>query len=79
MKERCRVMKRFEGKTAVITGGSSGIGRVTALAFAKEGAKVAIADVAVKAGEDTVRRIKRAGGEAIFIKTDVSQAREVEG
>jgi len=78
MKERCRVMKRFEGKTAVITGGSSGIGRVTALAFAKEGAKVAIADVAVKAGEDTVRRIKRAGGEAIFIKTDVSQAREVE-
>jgi NAD(P)-dependent dehydrogenase (short-subunit alcohol dehydrogenase family) len=68
----------LEGKVALVTGGSSGIGRASALAFAREGAKVVIADVDVNGGEETVRLIKEAGGEAIFVRTDVSKAAEVE-
>jgi NAD(P)-dependent dehydrogenase (short-subunit alcohol dehydrogenase family) len=66
------------GKVALVTGASSGIGRATALAFAREGAKVVVADVTVEGGEETVAQVKRAGGEAIFVKTDVSKAVEVE-
>jgi NAD(P)-dependent dehydrogenase (short-subunit alcohol dehydrogenase family) len=66
------------GKVAVVTGASSGIGRATALAFAREGAKVVVADVTVEGGEETVAQVKKAGGEAIFVKTDVSKAVEVE-
>lgn len=66
------------GKVALVTGASSGIGRATALAFAREGAKVVVADVTVEGGEETVALIKKAGGEAIFVKTDVSKAAEVE-
>jgi NAD(P)-dependent dehydrogenase (short-subunit alcohol dehydrogenase family) len=69
---------RFEDKVALVTGGASGIGRATALAFAREGAKVVIADVLVDGGEETMRMIKGAGGQAIFVKTDVSKATEVE-
>jgi NAD(P)-dependent dehydrogenase (short-subunit alcohol dehydrogenase family) len=65
-------------KVALVTGGSSGIGRATALAFAREGAKVVIADIAVEGGEETVRMIKEAGGDAIFVQTDVRRAEEVE-
>lgn len=68
---------RLLGKTALITGGSSGIGRATAVAFAKEGAKVAIADISVTGGEETVKLVREINGEAIFIKTDVSSAIEV--
>ncbi len=68
----------LEGKVAIVTGGSSGIGRASALAFAREGAKVVIADVAIEGGQETVRIIKEAGGEAVFIKADVSKAAEVE-
>jgi NAD(P)-dependent dehydrogenase (short-subunit alcohol dehydrogenase family) len=71
-------MKEFENKVAVVTGGSSGIGRATALAFAEKGAKVAIASRRATEGEETVELIKAAGGEAIFIQTDVSQASEIE-
>jgi NAD(P)-dependent dehydrogenase (short-subunit alcohol dehydrogenase family) len=70
--------KRVDGKVALITGGSSGIGRATALIFAREGAKVVVADVMVAGGEETMRLIKAAGGEAIFVKTDVSNPTEVE-
>jgi NAD(P)-dependent dehydrogenase (short-subunit alcohol dehydrogenase family) len=66
------------GKVALITGGGSGIGRASALTFAREGAKVVVADVAVEGGEETVQLIQQRGGEAIFVKTDVSRAAEVE-
>jgi NAD(P)-dependent dehydrogenase (short-subunit alcohol dehydrogenase family) len=62
---------------ALITGGSSGIGRGTALVFAREGAKMAIADIQVEQGYETVRLVKEAGGEAIFVKCDVSASSEV--
>ncbi|HEY1757773.1 MAG TPA: glucose 1-dehydrogenase [Bryobacteraceae bacterium] len=64
--------KRFEGKVALITGGSSGIGRAAALAFAAEGARVAVGARRVAEGEETVRLIEQAGGEALFVETDVS-------
>ena len=68
----------FEGKVVVVTGGGYGIGRAACLAFARDGAKVVVADVDVKSSEETVSLIKKAGGEAIVIKTDVSQATDVE-
>ncbi len=69
---------RFEGRVALITGGNSGIGRVTALAFAREGAKVVIAARRVPEGEETVQMIRGVYGEARFIRTDVTKAAEVE-
>ncbi|MGH7963220.1 MAG: SDR family oxidoreductase [Candidatus Binatia bacterium] len=66
------------GKIALVTGGGSGIGRATALALAKEGATVVVSDIVVAGGEETVRLIKDAGGEASFIKADVAKNAEVE-
>ncbi len=68
----------LENKVALVTGGSSGIGRACALAFAREGGKVVVADVLVKGGEETVQMIKEAGGESIFVKADVSKIEDVE-
>ena len=65
---------RLEGKVALVTGASSGIGRGSALAFAAEGAKVLVADVNAKGGAETVELIEKAGGEALFIETDVTDA-----
>lgn len=70
--------ERLKGKVALVTGASSGLGRASALMFAREGAKVIVADVAIAGGEETVRMIRGAGGEAIFVKTDVAKAAEVE-
>ena len=69
---------QFGNKAALVTGGSSGIGRATALAFAAEGARVVLADIDIAGGEGTVSMIKAAGGEATFVKTDVSKVAEVE-
>jgi NAD(P)-dependent dehydrogenase (short-subunit alcohol dehydrogenase family) len=67
----------FDGKVAIVTGAASGMGRATAYAFAKRGAKVVVADVDAKGGEATVSRIRESGGEAIFTRTDVSKSDEV--
>lgn len=69
---------KFSGKVALVTGAAAGIGRATALAFAREGAKVVLADVLVKEGEEAAQAIREAGGEAIFVGTDVSKPAEVE-
>jgi 3-oxoacyl-[acyl-carrier protein] reductase len=63
---------RVKDKVVIITGGGSGIGKETGLLFAREGAKVVVADVNEKAGAETVDTIKNAGGEALFAKLDVS-------
>jgi len=69
---------RVEGKVALITGGSSGIGRATALLFGREGAKVAVADYNAEGGEQTIKTIKDAGGVASFHAVDVANPAEVE-
>jgi NAD(P)-dependent dehydrogenase (short-subunit alcohol dehydrogenase family) len=69
---------RLAGKVAIVTGGSSGIGRAAALALAREGARVAVGNRRVREGEETIRLIEKAGGEAVLVKTDVTRAGEVE-
>jgi NAD(P)-dependent dehydrogenase (short-subunit alcohol dehydrogenase family) len=71
-------MKEFEGKVALITGGGSGIGRATSLAFAREGAKVVIGNRNVARGEETVAMIQKAGGTASFKRTDVLVTKDIE-
>ena len=71
-------MERFKGKVALITGGSSGIGRETALLFAQEGAAVVVVDVNDAAGADTVGLIEAAGGKAAYVRADVSSAADCE-
>jgi NAD(P)-dependent dehydrogenase (short-subunit alcohol dehydrogenase family) len=67
----------LEAKVALVTGGSSGIGRASARAFAREGARVMVADVGVGGGQETVRLIQEAGGEATFMQVDVTQTADV--
>lgn len=71
-------MGLLSGKVALVTGGSSGIGKATAALLALEGAKVAIANRTRETGESAVQSIRDAGGDAIWIQTDVSQAAEVQ-
>jgi NAD(P)-dependent dehydrogenase (short-subunit alcohol dehydrogenase family) len=69
----------MKGKVALVTGGSSGIGEATALAFARAGASVVIASRGESAGERVVQRIRELGGEALWLRTHVSRAEEVSG
>jgi NAD(P)-dependent dehydrogenase (short-subunit alcohol dehydrogenase family) len=69
---------RLEGKVVLVTGGSTGIGQATSLVLSREGATVAIADIAVDAAKRTVEIIKKNGGDACFIQADVVRATEVE-
>ncbi|MGE3541089.1 MAG: SDR family oxidoreductase [Candidatus Tectimicrobiota bacterium] len=68
---------RLEGKVALVTGGASGIGRATALALAREGARLVVADLQADGGQQTAHMITEQGGEALFVRVDVSQAAEV--
>jgi NAD(P)-dependent dehydrogenase (short-subunit alcohol dehydrogenase family) len=72
-------MALLAGKNALVTGAASGIGRAAAAAFAREGARVIVADLAEEGGEQTARAIREAGGEARFVRCDVSRAADVEG
>jgi NAD(P)-dependent dehydrogenase (short-subunit alcohol dehydrogenase family) len=70
--------KRFESKVALVTGGTSGLGRDAAVAFAREGAKVVVTGRRKKEGEETVEMAKKAGGVATFVQTDLSNPRDIE-
>lgn len=67
---------KLHGKVALITGAGSGIGRATALLFAREGARVACADVNDGAAKETAQQIEKAGGQVVALRADVSQARD---
>ncbi len=71
-------MARLKGKTAIITGATSGIGRATALVFAREGARVVVADLDDARGQQVVGEITQASGEATFVRTDVSRREDNE-
>jgi NAD(P)-dependent dehydrogenase (short-subunit alcohol dehydrogenase family) len=68
----------LEGKVGLVTGGTSGIGRETAVLFAKAGVKVVVAGRREVEGEETIQLIRDAGGDGLFVKTDVSKASQVE-
>jgi NAD(P)-dependent dehydrogenase (short-subunit alcohol dehydrogenase family) len=67
----------LRGKIAIVTGGTSGIGRDTAVLFAKEGAKVVVAGRREAEGKETIDLVRAAGGDGLFVKTDVSKAADV--
>ena len=71
-------MTRLTGKVALITGAAQGIGKGTALLFAREGARVAVVDVDVAHGRETVGEIEAAGGEALFLERDVAEQAQIE-
>jgi NAD(P)-dependent dehydrogenase (short-subunit alcohol dehydrogenase family) len=71
--------KELEGKVALVTGGTSGIGRETAVLFAKAGAKVVVAGRREVEGQESVELVRAVGEDSLFVKTDVSKASEVEG
>jgi NAD(P)-dependent dehydrogenase (short-subunit alcohol dehydrogenase family) len=68
----------FKGKVVLVTGAGSGLGRASALTFAREGAKVVVGDIDDKGGQQTVEMVRKAGGEALFVKADVTKEAEVE-
>ena len=69
---------RLKNKVAIITGGASGIGRAIAVGYAKEGAKIVIVDINLEGAEEVVKGIKKNGGEALAVHTDVSEEEQVQ-
>ena len=69
---------RLQDKVALVTGAASGIGRATALTFAREGAKLVVADMNEDGGQQTVHMITENGGEATFVQVDVTSAAQIE-
>jgi NAD(P)-dependent dehydrogenase (short-subunit alcohol dehydrogenase family) len=67
-------MAQFENKVVIVTGGATGIGRATAVAFAREAAAVTIADINEEAGQSAANAIQASGGQALFVKADVALA-----
>jgi NAD(P)-dependent dehydrogenase (short-subunit alcohol dehydrogenase family) len=78
LKEDPYMEGRLVGKVALVTGGGSGIGRASSLAFAKEGARVVVADIENEKGRETVSLIEKKGGQAIFVNADISKSDQVE-
>jgi NAD(P)-dependent dehydrogenase (short-subunit alcohol dehydrogenase family) len=76
--QNAKGLRGLQDKVAMVTGASSGIGRATALAFAREGVKVVVSDVDVDGGETTVRLIRENGGEASFVRCDVARSEDVQ-
>jgi NAD(P)-dependent dehydrogenase (short-subunit alcohol dehydrogenase family) len=72
------ITTHFGGKVALVTGAAGGIGRASALAFAREGAKVVVADLLIRDGRQTVQAITSRGGEAIFVQADVGKSKDVQ-
>ena len=70
--------QRYTGKVAFVTGAGSGIGRTTALAFAREGASVTVADISDKANQDTARMIEELGGRALAVRCDVTRGEDIQ-
>jgi NAD(P)-dependent dehydrogenase (short-subunit alcohol dehydrogenase family) len=70
--------RQFEERVTIVTGGNAGIGKACAFAFAREGAKVVVSGRRTEEGEQTVEMIKNTGGEAIFIRADVSRKEDIE-
>jgi NAD(P)-dependent dehydrogenase (short-subunit alcohol dehydrogenase family) len=68
----------LDQKVSLITGAGSGIGRATSMIFAREGARLVLADVVEAGGQETLRMVTELGAKAIFVRTDVSKARDVE-
>lgn len=70
--------ERFQGKSVIVTGASSGIGKATALKFAQSGANVVVADVSEKGGQETLSMIQEGEGNGLFVKCNVSQSHDVQ-
>ncbi len=70
-------MRRFEGKSVIVTGGGSGIGQATCERFASEGALVAVAEINADTGKHAAEKINASGGRALFVQTDVSDEKSV--
>jgi NAD(P)-dependent dehydrogenase (short-subunit alcohol dehydrogenase family) len=68
----------LQGRAVLVTGGASGIGRATAVAFARAGAPVAVSDVSEAGGAETVDEIRENGGEGMFVRSDVTNSTSVQ-
>jgi NAD(P)-dependent dehydrogenase (short-subunit alcohol dehydrogenase family) len=77
LQSEATMKKRFESKVVLVTGGTSGMGRDAAVAFAREGARVCVVGRRVPEGEETISLIREAGGEGLFVQTDVRREDDI--